>query len=200
MALKHDLNGKRLSKIATLRRAINRISSLSVFLRSNPTAPAAAAAPRHPCAHPECHGPLEDSRMEMGKEEGYQMPPETHLHPQPPAHHQHALPHTHPSEQLYADPPGHLVPSCSPSPHYHRYSPESQLYLPHHGHYNSPREEIRSPPYYGNGGGAGYQFGVRTTCHQNHMDNLAECSSPLPFSWQLSYLQGTGYQQSLSMH
>uniref|UniRef100_A0A8C9TUE3 Basic helix-loop-helix family, member a9 n=1 Tax=Scleropages formosus TaxID=113540 RepID=A0A8C9TUE3_SCLFO len=32
VALKHDLSGKRLSKIATLRRAINRISSLSVFL------------------------------------------------------------------------------------------------------------------------------------------------------------------------
>uniref|UniRef100_H3B005 BHLH domain-containing protein n=1 Tax=Latimeria chalumnae TaxID=7897 RepID=H3B005_LATCH len=36
LALKHDLNGKRLSKIATLRRAINRISTLSMFLHSNP--------------------------------------------------------------------------------------------------------------------------------------------------------------------
>ncbi|KAL8199001.1 UNVERIFIED_CONTAM: hypothetical protein K2H54_031520 [Gekko kuhli] len=33
LALKHDLGGKRLSKIATLRRAINRIASLSTSLR-----------------------------------------------------------------------------------------------------------------------------------------------------------------------
>ncbi|XP_048374384.1 class A basic helix-loop-helix protein 9 [Sphaerodactylus townsendi] len=47
LALKHDLGGKRLSKIATLRRAINRIASLSTSLRS---------VSRWPCAHAECHG------------------------------------------------------------------------------------------------------------------------------------------------
>uniref|UniRef100_A0A3B5LX07 Basic helix-loop-helix family, member a9 n=1 Tax=Xiphophorus couchianus TaxID=32473 RepID=A0A3B5LX07_9TELE len=41
VALNHDLSGKRLSKIATLQRAINRISALSVFLSSNP--------PNKPC-------------------------------------------------------------------------------------------------------------------------------------------------------
>ncbi|XP_019400867.1 PREDICTED: LOW QUALITY PROTEIN: class A basic helix-loop-helix protein 9, partial [Crocodylus porosus] len=41
LALKHDLRGKRLSKIATLRRAIHRIAVLSVSLR-------------WPCAHAEC--------------------------------------------------------------------------------------------------------------------------------------------------
>lgn len=48
-ALRHDLGGKRLSKIATLRRAIHRITALSLVLRSSP-------APRWPCDHLECHG------------------------------------------------------------------------------------------------------------------------------------------------
>ncbi|XP_054857185.1 class A basic helix-loop-helix protein 9 [Eublepharis macularius] len=49
LALKHDLGGKRLSKIATLRRAIHRIASLSTSLRS---------VSRWPCAHAECHRPF----------------------------------------------------------------------------------------------------------------------------------------------
>uniref|UniRef100_A0A7N9D6Z6 Class A basic helix-loop-helix protein 9 n=1 Tax=Macaca fascicularis TaxID=9541 RepID=A0A7N9D6Z6_MACFA len=49
-ALRHDLGGKRLSKIATLRRAIHRIAALSLVLRASP-------APREPCGHLECHGP-----------------------------------------------------------------------------------------------------------------------------------------------
>ncbi|XP_002719103.2 class A basic helix-loop-helix protein 9 [Oryctolagus cuniculus] len=48
-ALRHDLGGKRLSKIATLRRAIHRIAALSLVLR-------ASSAPRWPCGHRECHG------------------------------------------------------------------------------------------------------------------------------------------------
>ncbi|XP_013836657.2 class A basic helix-loop-helix protein 9 [Sus scrofa] len=48
-ALRHDLGGKRLSKIATLRRAIHRITALSLVLRASPT-------PRWPCGHLECHG------------------------------------------------------------------------------------------------------------------------------------------------
>ncbi|KAJ7990641.1 hypothetical protein DPEC_G00302500 [Dallia pectoralis] len=52
-ALKHDLNGKRLSKIATLKRAINRISSLTIFLRSHPDS---SALPRGQpmCTHAQC--------------------------------------------------------------------------------------------------------------------------------------------------
>lgn len=46
LALKHDLGGKRLSKIATLRRAINRITALSLSLRG--------AGCCWPCAHSEC--------------------------------------------------------------------------------------------------------------------------------------------------
>ncbi|XP_003800169.1 class A basic helix-loop-helix protein 9 [Otolemur garnettii] len=48
-ALRHDLGGKRLSKIATLRRAIHRITALSLVLRASPV-------PRWPCDHLECHG------------------------------------------------------------------------------------------------------------------------------------------------
>ncbi|XP_014808490.1 PREDICTED: class A basic helix-loop-helix protein 9 [Calidris pugnax] len=48
LALKHDLGGKRLSKIATLRRAINRITALSLSLHG--------AGCCWPCAHSECRG------------------------------------------------------------------------------------------------------------------------------------------------
>ncbi|XP_021488370.2 class A basic helix-loop-helix protein 9 [Meriones unguiculatus] len=48
-ALQHAPGGKRLSKIATLRRAIRRIAALSLALRASP-------APRWPCGHLECHG------------------------------------------------------------------------------------------------------------------------------------------------
>ncbi|NXN04418.1 BHA09 protein, partial [Sylvia borin] len=46
LALKHYLGGKRLSKIATLRRAINRITALSLSLHG--------AGRCWPCAHSEC--------------------------------------------------------------------------------------------------------------------------------------------------
>lgn len=58
-ALRHDLGGKRLSKIATLRRAIHRIAALSLVLRAGP-------APRWPCAHPECRRQAERSAGAAG--------------------------------------------------------------------------------------------------------------------------------------
>ncbi|XP_036392411.1 class A basic helix-loop-helix protein 9-like [Megalops cyprinoides] len=189
-ALKHDLSGKRLSKIATLRRAINRISSLSVFLRANPGGP-----PRRPCGHAECHGLLPEPGCEPGKDRGFQAPGESY--PQTPglqihSHaHSHSHSHTYPLEQqLYSDSPGHLAPAGPPSPHYPHYSPDAQLYAPH---------DRYSPPLYG--GGMGYQFGVRASCHQSPMDTFSDCPPGRPLTWQLSYLQGgSGYQQSLSMH
>ncbi|XP_068272107.1 class A basic helix-loop-helix protein 9 [Nyctibius grandis] len=48
LALKHDLSGKRLSKIATLRRAINRITALSLSLHGTGRC--------WPCSHSECRG------------------------------------------------------------------------------------------------------------------------------------------------
>uniref|UniRef100_A0A8C7UT81 BHLH domain-containing protein n=1 Tax=Oncorhynchus mykiss TaxID=8022 RepID=A0A8C7UT81_ONCMY len=63
MVLKHDLNGKRLSKIATLRRAINHISSLTVFLRSHPC-PSALPGGHPPCTHAECLREQPSARIE----------------------------------------------------------------------------------------------------------------------------------------
>ncbi|KAM4843274.1 class A basic helix-loop-helix protein 9 [Thomomys bottae] len=61
-ALRHDLGGKRLSKIATLRRAIHRIAALSLVLRASPS-------PRGPCGHLECH-----SQAAIPKDSGPQRP------------------------------------------------------------------------------------------------------------------------------
>ncbi|NWY65267.1 BHA09 protein, partial [Erithacus rubecula] len=59
LALKHDLGGKRLSKIATLRRAINRIAALSLSLHGGGRC--------WPCAHSECRAraalPAQEPRM-----------------------------------------------------------------------------------------------------------------------------------------
>ncbi|KAL2095740.1 hypothetical protein ACEWY4_007888 [Coilia grayii] len=204
LALNHDLSGKRLSKIATLRRAINRISALSIFLRNHPPPTAERA-----CSHAEClHGPQEDHGMLVpGKERDYQ--PEKYLmHQQPelqtPQSHK---PYSHmmPSEppQLYPDLPLHPGSACPPSPHYAQYPPEPQLCVGH-GLYSHPREETfsnntqtNSAQFYGVG--PGYQYGVKATCHQNHMDNFVD-SPAVPFSWQFGYLQGASYQQSLTMH
>uniref|UniRef100_A0A670KI87 BHLH domain-containing protein n=1 Tax=Podarcis muralis TaxID=64176 RepID=A0A670KI87_PODMU len=63
LALRHDLGGKRLSKIATLRRAIHRIATLSTSLRSGP-------AVGWSCAHAECQptrgeGSFRDSQPKL---------------------------------------------------------------------------------------------------------------------------------------
>uniref|UniRef100_A0A8C7TFM8 Basic helix-loop-helix family, member a9 n=1 Tax=Oncorhynchus mykiss TaxID=8022 RepID=A0A8C7TFM8_ONCMY len=71
VALNHDLSGKRLSKISTLQRAINRISALSVFLSSNPLS--------KPCSHRECHRPAGRSLPQQGTHP-HRLPTETHLY------------------------------------------------------------------------------------------------------------------------
>ena len=71
-ALRHDLGGKRLSKIATLRRAIHRITALSLVLRASP-------APRWPCGHLECHGQAE--RAGEAGDSGSSPPPPAGLFP-----------------------------------------------------------------------------------------------------------------------
>lgn len=58
LALKHDLSGKRLSKIATLRRAINRITALSLSLHG--------AVRCWPCTHSECHSRAVVPAREVG--------------------------------------------------------------------------------------------------------------------------------------
>ncbi|XP_051492047.1 class A basic helix-loop-helix protein 9 [Apus apus] len=63
LALKHDLGGKRLSKIATLRRAINRITALSLSLHGTGRC--------WSCTHSECRGragvPGRDPGMKGGR-------------------------------------------------------------------------------------------------------------------------------------
>ncbi|XP_041732894.2 class A basic helix-loop-helix protein 9-like [Coregonus clupeaformis] len=219
MVLKHDLNGKRLSKISTLRRAINRISSLTVFLHSHPS-PSALPGGQTPCTHAVClrgqhSAGIGEAMLDLGKdrerERGFQTPVDTYCLQRKLQHHQQSLqdhdahksPITLPPElQLYTDTPGggHPSPSCLPSPSYAHFSPtETQLYTPSH-----PHEELNSPLYYSSSewrGGSGYPFGMRATCHPNHTDSLSDSSPAVPFTWQLGYLQGSaGYQQFLTMH
>ncbi|KAM6242547.1 class A basic helix-loop-helix protein 9 [Porphyrio hochstetteri] len=58
LALKHDLGGKRLSKIATLRRAINRITALSLSLHGTGRC--------WPCTHAECRAWAGVPAQELG--------------------------------------------------------------------------------------------------------------------------------------
>uniref|UniRef100_A0A8C8VLL2 Basic helix-loop-helix family member a9 n=1 Tax=Pelusios castaneus TaxID=367368 RepID=A0A8C8VLL2_9SAUR len=122
LALKHDLNGKRLSKIATLRRAINRIASLSTSLHTSP-------ARRWPCAHTECRiwydGPQEEASITGGQPQLIQLP------------FQHSYPETSNFQH------------CPPSPAYPRYSAEPLL-LPHYGSPKKDHF-ISSPAYYCSG-------------------------------------------------
>ncbi|OXB73344.1 UNVERIFIED_CONTAM: hypothetical protein H355_016998 [Colinus virginianus] len=69
LALKHDLGGKRLSKIATLRRAIHRIAALSLSLHC------------WPCSHSECRRQsVQDGRPVPPTAPGYgRYPPESQL-------------------------------------------------------------------------------------------------------------------------
>ncbi|KAM7088815.1 class A basic helix-loop-helix protein 9 [Ciconia maguari] len=62
LALKHDLGGKRLSKIATLRRAINRITALSLSLHSTGRC--------WSCAHSECRSWAGVPAQELGAKAG----------------------------------------------------------------------------------------------------------------------------------
>ncbi|XP_063060648.1 class A basic helix-loop-helix protein 9-like [Engraulis encrasicolus] len=242
LALNHDLSGKRLSKIATLRRAINRISALSIFLRNHPPPP----VPERTCSHVEClHGggaQEEHGMLAPGKERDYnnnqaekyllhqhQHQHQHHHQPElqtPPPHkaYSHMLP-SEPAQHLYPELPplaAGSAPACPPSPHYAQYPSDSQLCVGgHHGLYSHPRggEETfhnnnnnhsNNTTHSNSNGGQfygvapGYQYGVKATCHQNHMDNFVDspaAAAAVPFSWQFGYLQGASYhQQSLTMH
>ncbi|KAL0174603.1 hypothetical protein M9458_030571, partial [Cirrhinus mrigala] len=173
--LKHDLSGKRLSKIATLRRAIHHISTLSLYLRTHsdtePHAP--------PCTHTECYRQPEDISLPR-KAGTFQEPMDNYIPHQP--------------EPLTVSPetPGILYQDISnsiPSPHYSQCTTG-------HGRFSHHWEDQNSDYY---NGGPGYQPGTKVTCHQNHMDTYADSANP-SLAWQLGYLQYHGYQQSLSMH
>ncbi|XP_029029667.1 class A basic helix-loop-helix protein 9 [Betta splendens] len=190
VALNHDLSGKRLSKIATLQRAINRISALSVFLSSNPAGNA--------CSHRECSrapvGPgapgarLEQSKVTVPRLEhqsyvlwhaslSHQMQPQQG----PFVHSRSTEPHVYMETSM---------PSCPPSPHYPCYPSEGQVYLSH-GHCSSP---LRYPQV---GEGFEYQPGMWASCTQGQMDTLAESPLALGLPWQVSYLQEPEHSLSL---
>lgn len=201
VALNHDLSGKRLSKIATLQRAINRISALSVFLSNNPPVTVGKA-----CNHRECHVLPAALRPEAG-----QVPPgvATHLEPQgytswhQPLEHQMQSPlsmHRLPSEQqIYMDSLRHMGPACPPSPHYSCYSPEAQLYTTS-GPCGSPTSDPASPVRFSRlGEGLGYQPGVWGSCAQSYADGYGELPQSLPFSWHMNYLQDPGPQHRYPM-
>nr|XP_020486827.1 class A basic helix-loop-helix protein 9 [Labrus bergylta] len=187
VTLNHDLSGKRLSKIATLQRAINRISALSVFLSSNP--------PSKPCAHRECGKSLAvpaaagASRVTVPRLEHQSYVPwhtsiSHQMQPQQGAH-MHRLPtDTH----LYMD---NNVSSCPPSPHYPCYPPEGQIYASNgHCSSSSPHDHPPSPLRYPQvGEGLGYQPGMWASCTQRYMDSFVEPSPALGLPWQVSYLQ-----------
>ncbi|XP_043114995.1 class A basic helix-loop-helix protein 9-like [Puntigrus tetrazona] len=176
--LKHDLSGKRLSKIATLRRAIHRISTLSLYLRTHSDAEAHSS----PCTHTECYRQPEDNNSLPRKTGNFQEPMENYMPHQP-----------EPLTVSPEIPPGTLYQDISnpvPSPHYSHCANNSHERFSQHW-------EDQSSDYYN--GGPGYQHGTRVTCHQNHMDTYAD-SANSSLAWQLGYLQYHGYQQSLSMH
>lgn len=181
VALHHDLSGKRLSKIATLQRAINRISALSVFLSNNPPNGANKA-----CNHQECHG-------ELGHVSPTHLEPQGYMSWEQPLAHQMQM-HRLPSEQqAYMDHWKHVGSTSPLSPHYSCYSPDVQLYATG-GSCSSPASNNASPPWYGRlGDGLGYQGGVWGSCSQTYVDGQGEATRP--FSWHMGYLQEAGPQQ-----
>ncbi|XP_027014479.1 class A basic helix-loop-helix protein 9 [Tachysurus fulvidraco] len=182
VALHHDLSGKRLSKIATLQRAINRISALSVFLSNNPPSRASKA-----CNHQECHG-------QFGHLSPTHTEPQGYMSWEQPLAHQIQM-HRRPSEQqTYMDHWRHVGSTCPLSPRYSCYSPEVQLYA-NGGSCGSPASGNASPSRYSTclSDGLGYQAGVWGSCSQTYVDG--QCAATRPFSWHMSYLQEAGPQQ-----
>ncbi|XP_061105376.1 class A basic helix-loop-helix protein 9-like [Conger conger] len=197
LALRHDLGGKRLSKIATLQRAIKRISSLSAFLQANP------AAATQPCSHRECNQEAGVKGWE-GKEEAFQVVPESYLpqqHPSPYLTQIHGHVCSLSSQQQHYMDAKRLVTFSPPSPNYPPYSPETQFNLPQN-HYRNPQEELHSPPFYSGRCSAspGHHFGSCTSSDETHMDTFVNSCVTMPLSWQINHHLWTRHKQSLTMH
>uniref|UniRef100_A0A8C6LKD7 Basic helix-loop-helix family, member a9 n=1 Tax=Nothobranchius furzeri TaxID=105023 RepID=A0A8C6LKD7_NOTFU len=170
VALNHDLNGKRLSKIATLQRAINRISALSVFLSSNP--------PNKPCMHREVTLPRLEHQVYIPWHASHsqQMQPQQGVH----MHHFSMDPHVYMENTLS---------SCPPSPHYPCYPTEGHFH-PSHGHCSSPDDHRPSPLHYPQVcEGLGCQPGMWASCSQGYLDNFVEPTHTLGLPWQVGYLE-----------
>lgn len=187
VALNHDLSGKRLSKIATLQRAINHISALSVFLNLNPL--------NKPCTHRECHrssvGPavMTASRLEQTRvavpclDQQIYVPWHASISQQM---HQHG-PHMHPlstDQHVYMD---NTVSSCTPSPRYPCYPKEGHFYASQ-GHCSGPDDHSPSNLRYAQKGEElGYKTGMWGSCAQGYIDNFVEPASALEIPWQVEH-------------
>nr|XP_055051456.1 class A basic helix-loop-helix protein 9-like [Misgurnus anguillicaudatus] len=180
--LKHDLNGKRLSKIATLRRAIHHISDLSLYLQTHST----AEADSPPCTHTECYRQPE---VNGSLPRTFQEPVEKYIHHQREIQRMHDHQTVSPDTPMYQD-ISNSTHMASPSSHYNHYDPNTQVHMSH-GHYGHHWSDQNSDF------NSGHQHGM--TCHQNHVESYAETANS-PLAWHLGYLQSHGYQQSLSMH
>ncbi|XP_053313373.1 class A basic helix-loop-helix protein 9 [Spea bombifrons] len=176
LTLKHDLSGKRLSKIATLKRAINRISTLSMFLHSS-------SQQKWSCSHSECHLQYDGHRQSEIKDSC----------PQPPFLMSEQIHQVAPPISPYEE-TNHFQPNHSPN--YSRLSPETSYFQCQYG---TPAEDNKIPncPYYMHGS---YSIGIRGACYQNRVDSLEESYGGHFKSWQFGSLQGPSYQHSLPMH
>ncbi|CAL1573985.1 unnamed protein product [Knipowitschia caucasica] len=183
VALNHDLSGKRLSKIATLQRAINRISALSVFLSSNP--------PSKPCSHRECNraslgvprSEQNQTPMPRVEQQNYALWHGPMPHQRPQVSHLQRL-STEP--QVYMD---NSVSSCPPSPHYPCYPSDAQVYSTH-GPCGSPHNLPPSPLRYSQvGDGLSYQSAVWASCTQGYIDQFVEPPPAPGLHWSVGYLQ-----------
>ncbi|XP_017290605.1 class A basic helix-loop-helix protein 9 [Kryptolebias marmoratus] len=187
VALNHDLSGKRLSKIATLQRAINRISALSVFLNLNP--------PNKPCTHRECHrssvGPavmrasrLEKTRVALPRlDHQIYVPWHASITQQMQSQQGPHMHHLSTDQHVYMD---NTLSSCPPSPHYPCYPSEGHFYASQ-GHCSSPEDHLPSPLRCAQmGEGLGYKPGMWASCAQGYIDNFVEPTSTLGIPWQVS--------------
>lgn len=208
MALNHDLSGKRLSKIATLQRAINRISALSVLLSTSPPAGGAQSpcptAPRSQpgSLHVGVRQALRDSHLDA---KSYMPWPQPLMHvvqpqPQPQQRPQQALPNRLPMDQhSFPGSQRHTAPgACPPSPHSPCYSQQDpQLCV-------STRDCVNlnmlgwstSPARYG-GASDGYQSNMWSPCAQSCVEPYGETSLALPTSWQRSLVAEHTFQHYL---
>lgn len=186
MALNHDLSGKRLSKIATLQRAINRISALSVFLNTNP--------PSNTCTHRECRSSgktavaMETSNLEQLSIAVPHLEHQSYVpwHTSMSQHIQSQGPHVW---RLSSEPHIYMtntVAPCSPPAHYPCYSSEEHLHSTQ-GHCSAPCDLPAAHLLYPPGGeGLGFQPGLWAPCTQRHMDTLVEPSLALGLPWPVS--------------
>ncbi|XP_012687777.1 class A basic helix-loop-helix protein 9 [Clupea harengus] len=204
LVLNHDLSGKRLSKISTLQRAINRISALSVLLSTSP--PTRAVESCNPTA---VHSQAGSLHLDVG-----QALLDTHLDPktytswhQPLMHMAQPLPQAQtpaPPQRLstephlYLDSLRHPTPAaCPPSSHFPCYSQDPSL-CGTSGDYVSMLGRSASPVRYG-AASDGYQSSMWSPCAQSRAAPYGEPSLALTSPWRRSFLAEQTFQHYLPM-